>query len=174
MFRFLLTPFSRRGFLRDGLLALLIGGGGGLLWWRSRRAGPADAQGSLRGLVEALLPPASGADRVEAATARVLASVGGQPSEAALLDHGLGWFERRASERFGQPLARLDRPGRDALLAEAAAEPDSVAHACFARLRHATLGVALSDPAVLDSIAYAGPPLPAGHGDYADAPRGHG
>lgn len=169
MLRLFLAPVSRRGFLRDALLALVMAGGG-FLWWRHR--GPADLRGTLDALVESLAPPSADTAMRASMAQAIVDSLADGRAEAALMRDGLAWFELRARERFGQVVAGLGPAARDALLEEAAtAGPDRAEGACFARLRHAVLGAAFADPAAQEALAYGGPPLPAGYPDYADPPR---
>lgn len=162
----------RRTFLRDIVVAGLLGGSVTLLWKRYRQPTLADSRATLQALTGRLMPAEAVTPQDVALLAeKVEAAAAGDASLGEVLRGGLPWFERVANDRYGAALQRLSPDQQDQVIALAEAAPlGELPRGVFDRLRHLVLDFALAQPGRLNGIPYAGPPLPSGYPDQARPP----
>jgi hypothetical protein len=89
----------------------------------------------------------------------------------AFLDQGCRWLDDEAKKRGAEAFADLSEDGRNAVVALAAAEPNSYPQRFFRATRHTAFYLYYAEPRAWAAIGYDGPPQPEGFMDYAAAPR---
>jgi hypothetical protein len=146
---------------------------------RSRAAlppSPSLAEATLAAYVDVLIP----ADQTPSGTAlgvdkQVAVAARERRDYQRLLEWGLDWLNSQAQARYGRNFAESDAPGRDAVVAQAAAaEYNSLPRVFFEWTRTKAFFHYYARPESWRGIAqYRGPTQPIGFLDYALPPRPH-
>lgn len=92
-----------------------------------------------------------------------------------LLELGCDWLDTTATTLHGTSFDRLKPPQREAIVTLAESSPEnSIPRIFFERIRFDLMGLYYASPASWAGLGISAPPQPAGHPDFAQAPRGRG
>jgi len=167
---------SRRSLLdraaRIGILAWLGTVVEGL--WRGPTAHAAADERTLRICLDTLIPDdASGPGALQLGIdERVAAAAAADSAYGTVLDNFCQWLDEQARAQGGPSFADLALEQREAVIQAAeSADPNSLPHRAFQRIRYDTYTHYYADARSWPGIGYRGPPQPNGFPDYSQPPQ---